>query len=215
MQDIEEYYSIAEYEIEQALELAELYLELYYELGEETIALMTQIVEDLESLAEFTYAVIENLDEIDQILETGGEVAAEVINQLQEQNQQAIVKLEEIRSENAVWMQTVKTELDLRAGEFLGIQPNNIASNRLEAITQAMDYLNGVKSSLGDGKISLDELLNISQLGASASLNAYGGPELGGLSGSINNMTAQIARGELPQVKAGLGELEGAIPRRP
>ena len=77
-----------------------------------------------------------------------------------------------------------------------------------------------MSQSLADNTISSAELANIAQLGAnaSASLNAQGGPQLQQLSGSINDITAQLARGQAPQAQANLGNLEaslGSLPSKP
>ncbi|MEA3396073.1 MAG: hypothetical protein U9R05_01245 [Chloroflexota bacterium] len=52
------------------------------------------------------------------------------------------------------------------------------------------------------------------QLGANASagLNAHGGPQLRQFSGSINDITGQLARGQMPH---NLGNLERALGSRP
>ena len=56
------------------------------------------------------------------------------------------------------------------------------------------------------------------QANASTSLNAQVGPQLQQLSGSINDITAQLARGQTPQAQANLGNLEtflGSLPSKP
>jgi hypothetical protein len=68
-----------------------------------------------------------------------------------------------------------------------------------------------------DQKISPQELAAIAQLGANAAagLQNNGGPKLQGLSANINDITGQLARGQVPQAAAGLGALEGALGKRP
>jgi hypothetical protein len=70
--------------------------------------------------------------------------------------------------------------------------------------------------ALDDDRISQTELADIAQLGANASagLNAHGGPQLQRLAGSINDITGQIARGQMPQARANVGNLEASLGTR-
>ena len=77
-----------------------------------------------------------------------------------------------------------------------------------------------VRQSLADRTISQDELANIAQIGANAAagLSAQGGPQLQQLAGSIDDLTAQLARGQIPQASANLGSLQAmldSLPSRP
>ena len=85
------------------------------------------------------------------------------------------------------------------------------------ALQVAFDYVDAVRQSLADRSISPEEMANIAQLGANAaaSLEARGGAALQRLSGSINDITGQLARGQVPQAQAGLGSLESALGSRP
>jgi hypothetical protein len=96
----------------------------------------------------------------------------------------------------------------------LATQPTQIASDRLGAIQSAITYVETTRSGLADGVVSAGELSSIAQAGAnaSASIQAHGGPQLQGVAGSIDGLTAQIARGELPQAKGGLDSIEASLP---
>lgn len=210
------YVTYSQEEIDQALALADEYLALYYELGEETIALLTAIEEDLSAMAASAEALANTLEEIDQALKQGIAVAEENIAQLQAQAAEAQSKAEEVKGKAGGWSDKVKTEIEARGSFADQIQANDVAGTRRGAIDQFAGYLDTVKLSLNDGKFSREEMDQILQLGknASASLRGQGGPELNALADQLDSFNRQVARGEMPQVKADLGDLQGKIPRR-
>jgi hypothetical protein len=59
-------------------------------------------------------------------------------------------------------------------------------------------------------------MTRIAQLGSNASnsLSRIGGPEMQNISERFDGMIRQISRGELPQARSGLSDLERSIPRR-
>jgi hypothetical protein len=81
----------------------------------------------------------------------------------------------------------------------------------------AFDYVDAIHGALVDNSLSQSELANIALLGANAvaGLSAYGGPQLQQLAGSINDLTGQLARGQVPTALANLGSLENALGTRP
>jgi hypothetical protein len=99
----------------------------------------------------------------------------------------------------------------------LAVQATEIATNRVEALQSAAQYVESVRSALADQYISPQELSAIAQSGANASagLEAYGGAQLQNLVASIDALTAQLARGQWPQAQLNLGALESALPSRP
>ncbi len=214
---VEIYVTGAEEAIAYAEELILAYYDLYGELAVETIALLQATEEDLAALASETAAINATLQEVAATLDQGVALAEETIAQLETAAQAIGDKAAEVQYRNQTWIQDLQAELEDRAATALTIQPSNIAADRKGAILSAFDYVDAVRDSLADNKISSTELNNIAQLGAnaSASLNAHGGPQLQQLSGSINDITGQIARGQMPQAKANLGNLERALGARP
>lgn len=208
-------------EAEEAIAYAEglitAYYDLYGELATETIDLLLAIEEDLATMAENTAAINATLQEIDTALAQGLALAEETIAQLEGTAQAASAKAAEIQAQNQVWLQDLQAELEARAANALAVQPDNVAADRQAAILSAFEYVDAVRDGLADSKISQGELVHIAQLGAnaSASLSAHGTPQLQQLSASINNITAQVARGQMPQAKASLGGLESALGSRP
>lgn len=212
---VEVYVTGAEEAIAYAEELIAAYYGLYGELATETIDLLLAIEEDLAVLAKEAAAISVALQEVDTALERGLALAEETLTQLETAAQTASAKAAEIQAQNQIWVQNLQAELENRVATVLAVQPDNVATDRAAAIQSAFDYLDAVREGLADERISQAELANIAQLGAnaSASLNAHGGPQLR-LSGSINDITGQVARGQTVQAKASLGNLEAALGTR-
>ncbi len=211
------YVTDAEEAIAYAEELIYAYYDLYGELATETIVLLQAIEQDLAAMAEGTAEVNAILQEIIMALEQGLALAEETITQLETAAQTASAKAAEIQGRNQNVVQNLQAELESRAAAVLSVQPNNIPTDRQAALQSAFDYVDAARQALDDDRISQTELANIAQLGANASagLNAHGGPQLQRLSGSISDITGQIARGQTPQVKASLGNLEASLGTRP
>jgi hypothetical protein len=207
----------AEEAIAYAEELITAYCDLYGELASETIDLLLAIEEDLATMAESTAAIAATLQEIDTALARGLALAEETIAQLEGAAQAASAKAAEIQAQNQAWLHDLQAELETRAADALAVQPDNVAADRRAAILSAFEYVDAVRDGLADSRISQSELIHIAQLGAnaSASLSAHGTPQLQQLSGSINDITSQVARGQMPQAKASLGSLESALGSRP
>jgi len=186
------------------------YSDIYGAYASETLSTLEEIEEDLNTIAEGVELMM-------QILEQGDEVASAAIQQILAAVEVANVSAAEIQAQSEGWLETLQAELENRAAAALAVQPTNIATDRQGAIQSVSQYLETVRSSLADNRISQGELSAISQAGAnaSASIRAQGGPQLQNLAGSIDAMTRQIARGEVPQAKGNLSALEASVPRRP
>jgi hypothetical protein len=199
---------------EEAIALAEAlivaYDDIYGAYASETLGTLEEIEEDLNTIAE-------GIELMMQIVEQGDEVASAAIEQILAAVEVADVSAAEIQAQSEGWLEALQAELENRAAAALAVQATEIASDRQGAIQSALNYVETVRSSLADNAISQSEMSAIALAGknASASLGAQGGPQLQNLAGSIDALTAQIARGELPQAKGSLGALESSVPRRP
>ena len=211
------YAELADEAIALAEELIYIYLDVYGELASETVDTMELALELLLVMAENTESIDDTLLEIYALLEEELPLPEEVITQLETGAQLAGVDAEEVLAQTEDLIQVLQVELESRAATALSVQANNVAIDRQEALRSAFDFLDGVSGALEDGKISLAELTNIAQLGANAStsLSTHGGRQLQEFSGSINDITALLARGQMPQAKASLGKLEGSLGARP
>jgi predicted small lipoprotein YifL/DNA repair exonuclease SbcCD ATPase subunit len=207
----------AEEAIAYAEELLTLYDDMYGELATETLVLLQAVEDDLAAMAQSTAEVAAALDEIATALEQGMALAEETITQLETAAQAAGAKAAQIQAQNQAWYTALATKLEARATKFLGVVPDAVAADRLGAIQDTFYYLDTVRAALDDSKLSAAELSDIAQLGANAAagLQAQGGPQLQALSGSVNQITEQLARGQLTQARASLGALEQGLGERP
>jgi hypothetical protein len=199
---------------EEAIALAEAliaaYNSTYGQYAMETVTTLQEIEEDLEAIATETATIASTLDQ-------GSEAATAAVEQLQAAATAASASAAEAQAQAQSWLTALKTELDNRAATALATQPTEVATDRQGAVQSAFKYIDAVRSGLDDGKITQGELSGIAQAGAnaSASLKAHGGPQLQNVAGSIDNLTQQVARGELPQAKRSVDTLESSLPRRP
>ena len=207
----------AEEAIAYAEELLNAYYGLYGDLATETLYLLQAMEEDLALMAESTAALAQALVDINATLAEGVALADETITQLEATAQAAAAKAAEIQTQKDTWTAALQQEWEHRASQALSVPPNAIAEDRARAVQSAFDYLDTVRDALSDNKLSPNELSQIAQLGANASagLNAQGGPQLQKLSGNINQITEQLARGQVTHAKEGLGTLESALGSRP
>jgi hypothetical protein len=210
---IEVYAAEAEEAIAYAEELIAAYDSLYGELATETLVLLQAIEEDLTVMAESIAAANALLQEIDAALQQGLTLAEGTLAQLETAAQAAGAEASELQARNQSVLQELQAELENRVQTALAVHPDAVAGDRQAALQSALGYLDFVRQSLDDARISQAELADIAQLGAnaSASLSTQGGPRLQNLSGSIDEITEQIARGQIPQAKANLGNLEVSL----
>lgn len=207
----------AEEAIAYAEELLNAYYGLYGDLATETLYLLQEIEEDLALMAESTAALAAALVDVNNTLAEGVALADETINELEAAAQAAGAKAAEVQAQKEAWKGQLQQEWEHRASQALNVQPNAIADDRAAALQSAFDYLDNVQAALTDEKISPDELAQIAQLGANAAagLNAHGGPQLQQFSGSINQITEQLARGQVTHAREGLGTLQSGLGSRP
>jgi hypothetical protein len=200
----------AEASIVYAEDLIKLYEDIYGELASETLDLLVAIEEDLSQLTS-------SLVEIENILLQGSATASEAINQINAALSSINDYANQALENRQAWRETVQSNLNEREVRFSGVTANDLALDREGAILQVYSYLDSVKAALDDQKISLPEMSQIAQLGANAeaSLQEQGGPGLQGIGNAIDGLTRQLARGQWPQAKGGIGGFEASLPQRP
>jgi len=212
----DEVYETAEYvyDAEAAIYYAEELLAAYYDLygayAEDVLYLLTAMEEDLDEL-------VYVLEEMEEILVQGAEVASAAIDQLNEAATNITAHVAESQEDREQFLEQVKTKLDERENEFANLAPTEIANDLDGTLTQLHDYLDTVKNAFTDRKIDRNEMSQIAQLGANAqaSILANGGPKLQDIGGSIDGLTRQISRGEWSQASRDLGGFEASLPARP
>jgi hypothetical protein len=207
----------ADQAIAYAEELINAYYSLYADLATETLAVLQAMEQDLAAMGDSMATLNATLTEINQALSQGLALAEQTLTQLNTAAKNATDKAAQAQAKAQNWAKSLPADLDKRATAALGVKPTQIASNRQGAILSAFDYLDAVRQAMGDNKITKTELTQITQLGANASagLKAQGGPGFHQVSDSIDKLTGQLARGQVPQAKAGLGSLEASLGARP
>jgi len=196
-------------ESDELIALAYDLMDMYYDVysyADEALAVLTEMEDDLAYITT-------SLDSIAKIMVQGSEAATQAIAELEIVLADAGSWQQAAQAKNDVWMMTVDSDTQQRIADALAFAPNEIASDRAAAIQSATAYLEGVKGGLADQIITAEELAAISQQGANAvaSIQSAGGRQLEKLAQPINDLTAQLAGGELPAARAGLAELEGVL----
>ncbi len=99
----------------------------------------------------------------------------------------------------------------------LSFSPNQVAGDLPETVQIARNFAEHGQQAMADGQVSAEELANLAQLAANttASLNAHGGPQLQQLTGSVNNITTQIVRGEMGRAQEGLNGFNNILDSKP
>lgn len=201
------------YESEAAIlhtqELIAIYRQLYGDLAGEAEGLLVEIEGDLNELATV-------LMEIEDLLAQGSIVASEAIAQINASIAAIQEKVEEALNSKQAWREGLQADMDARELLFTSLAPNNIAPDIDGAVLQGYTYLDNVKAAFADQVVTRSEMDQIAQLGANAraSLGAQAEPGLQILGSSIDALTRQIARGQWPQARSGIGALETALPPR-
>jgi hypothetical protein len=211
------YYYLADEAIDLAEEYINAYYGLYADLAYETMDLLVSVEQDLSTTAQSLDEINTALVAISDSLAQGLELATATIDQLNTAAQNATSHLQEAQAQSQTWISALQEERDGLVQNVLSVKPDNVPTDKLSALQSAFSYVDVVKNAFGDNKITLDELTSIAQLGANAAagLSEHGGSQLQGLSGKLNEITAQIAGGKMPQAKDGLRNFETSLGERP
>jgi hypothetical protein len=207
------YYYLAEESLAYAYELMYAYSDLYTELAEVTIELLQEVEGELDGLTTSLESINSNLAGISASLEQGLALAEETITQLETAAQEAQTKATEAQTKTQNWAASTQADREARAQAALNMQPDDMPDNFRESLQVTVDFMDTVKSALSDQKISKDELDFIAKLGANASagLQTFGGADFQGFSTNINDITAQLARGQVPHAAEGLKSFEFSL----
>ena len=186
-------------------ELAQTYTAVYGDYAGETIATLETMEEDLDTIATST-------ETIATILEQGSETAVAAVTQVEHAAATAGSSAMEAQTQAAGWTETLDQLRGQREQQALDLPPSEIPSDPAAAIASARSYVDTVSGALIDGVVSGSELSSVAQAGANASagLQAQGG-RMGEFSTQLNALTAQLARGEVPQAGRTLPSLESSI----
>lgn len=191
--------------IETTGELIDIYADQYKELAPETIDLLIAIDQGLQEIAV-------NSNELITDLKKNKYTTIAIITSIADQSSR-------IQMQSNAWQLNVEIQIEEREKRYANTaaQPGQVAYNRVEAFTQAHDFLDATTIALNDKKISPAELSMISQLAANAKASLYntGDPELIGFAQQINELSHTAYRGEWTQTSNGIAELKRLLPAQP
>ncbi len=117
------------------------------------------------------------------------------------------------------WQEQVLTQIDLRETFYTNFQPQSgkVAYNRVEAFTQAHDFIQVFQNAFDDGIFTPEELSKISQIAANAEASLFntGDPQLFGYARAIDRLTRIIVRGDWTDAGNEIELLRLSLPARP
>lgn len=209
VQTVEVYVQASEQALAYAEQLVSEYTATYGDYGEETLLILNDVEDDLASIAA-------SVDEIATVVEQGSEQASAAAAQLQNAAATAQASASAMQDKAQQITQKLQAELELRSATALNMPPTQVAEDLPGTINQLFDFATSIRDSLGDNKITPDEMNHIAQLASNsrASLEKSGGPQLKALGNSIEQLTGQLARGQWPQARGGLDAFEKSLPER-
>jgi hypothetical protein len=214
---VEVYVYGADQAIAYAEELLEVYYQVYGDLAIEVLDELSQLEQELAAMSTSIDSLNATLQEINAALQQGQELAQETIDQLAEAALVASETALEAVNRATLFLQQAQVGREDRLNQVMQIKPNNIPADLQSTIREAFSFVDQARGALGDNKLSRDELMQIAQLGANvgAGFQAHGGGKMQGLSGKLNEITHQLARGQLPSARRGLGDFETSLGTRP
>lgn len=219
-----DYYYYADYYVEYAEDLMSEYYTLYSDLATDMIVELNAIGSELSQLNDTLTSIDSSLQEISSTLEQGLAVAEESIAQLESAAQQAQTNAQELQTQAQDMISVLQTEQQGRVDQLAQIQPNNIPTDKISALQSAFEFVDFANTAMSDDKLSRDELTNIAQLGKNAQAGfagfggaggAGGGPDLTQFSGKFDEITNQLARGQMPQARGNISQFETSLGSRP
>ncbi len=209
------------YAAEQALayadELIEAYYGIYGELAYETVDYLLQVEDDLEAIASSLETMSSTVEAAETALQQGAAIASETIDQLATTAETVQSHMPQTQAMEQNWSQNATIGRENRANQLAQIQPDNVPTDLTTTIRDAFTFVDTVRGALDDNKLNRDELNLIAQLSAnvSAGFNRHGGIKMQGFSGRTTDITGQLARGQFPQARNGLGNFEASLGQRP
>jgi hypothetical protein len=216
-QTVQVYVDGAEQAIAFANELLAAYSQVYGDLAYEAMAEVQQVEQDLEAMATSMATLNTTLQAVNTTLQQGQALAQETIDQLESAAQAANASLEQTQAQLQAFQQKAQAGRDNLANQIAAIQADHVPADLPATLSEAFAFTDLVRGALGDNQLDRNELMQIGQLGASVSagFNAHGGPKMQGFSGNVNQITQQLALGQVPHAQQGLGNFEASLGQRP
>ena len=219
-----DYYYYADYYLQYADQLLGEYYDLYSDLADEMMVELNGIQSELAQMNDTLSSIDTSLQQINSSLEQGLAVTQETIHQLETAAQTAQTNVQELKTQAQDMLSQLQIDQEGRLLDISQIQPNNIPTDRRGSLQTAFDFLDATKLAMGDNKLSREELTTLAQLGVNAqagfqnfggNTGIAGGPDLSQFTGKFNEITGQLARGQMPQARGNLDTFERSLGNRP
>lgn len=193
------------------------YFVRFSELAAGTLAPLKAVDADLQAISQQVQTALPILEQIGQALAQGKGQKDKVLRQIGNAAETVKEKITDAQVQVQTWSASLPPAVQQRVAQFLAVKPKGVAKNRKAAVNKANDYIKTARAACVDQKITQAEMTKIAQQGANAaaSLTKKGGTELAPLAGSVNEITAQIASGQLPAAQANLDSFQAALPAKP
>jgi hypothetical protein len=203
--------------ITYAQEAIGVYYDVYADLAAGTLSPLKASDADLQAVSQQVQVVLPILEQIGQALEQGIGQKDKVLRQIESAAETVQVKIADAQGQVETWSASLQAAVQQRVEQALAVKAKRVAKNRKAAVSKANEYIKSVQTGFADKKITQAELANIAQLGANAtaSLTKKGGEQLAELAGSVNEITTQIASGQLLAAQASLAAFQKALPAKP
>jgi hypothetical protein len=211
------YWSYTEEVIAYANEAIQIYYDVYAGLAVQTMAPLKAIDADLQAITQQTQAVLPLLEQIGLALEQGQGQKDKVLDQIEDAAVTVQTNIIDAQAQTQTWTASLPLATQQRVAQALAVKPKGVAKNHKTAVKKARDYVKSVQTAIADQKITQAELDKIAQQGANAaaSLAKKGGEPLSVLAGSVNEITSQIASGQLPAARASLESFQAELSANP
>ena len=213
VQSADAYYVDAEAAIEYADELLQLYDDLYGDLAYDAIDELDQIDQDLQALTDAVLQLNDTMTQIEALIEDGTTITADDLDDLVATAQLISEYAAEYPVDYQAWQTAYQTAQENRINTVTAIPPTEIAAEPAAALQQVVQFSQTGQAAMEDYHLTADELNALAQQGANAaaSLNATNIPQSQELSGMIDDVTRQLAYGDLSQAQAGIAQLSSAM----
>jgi len=214
---MEVYVMAANQAILYAEQLLTAYSQVYGDLAYAALDEVNQIEQELASMSSSISTLDSTLDAVNTTMQQGQALAEDTINQLETAAQAASANLPHTQEQVKNWQQHTDKGREDRANQIGSIQPNNVPTDLQSTIRDAFSFVDQINVAFGDGKFNMDELTQIAQLGAniSAGFSKHGGIKMQGMSGKVNDITMNLARGQFPKAHGGAADFEKGLGQRP
>lgn len=171
------------------------------------------LLSEMEQMTMYLMDIDEELGTLIEYAQSAEATAEDLAAMAQETAATAKTTAGQVVAQAAKWASELAAARSTWEAAARDIKATKGADTRAGALQMAGVYLETLNSALLSGKLTAADLQSIYQASANAvaGLKAQGG-QLAKLGAAVESLTAMLAKGDLPQVKAKLPEIESLFP---